>query len=41
MYTNNDSKKLINDIKLVKNLYDKKQITKQVYNILNKAISYK
>ena len=42
MYTNNNSKKLIIDIKqLVKNLYDNKQITKQVYNILNKAITYK
>ena len=42
MYTNNNSKKLINDIEqLVKNLYDNKQITKQVYNILNKAITYK
>ena len=39
MYTNNNSKKLINDIEqLVKNVYDNKQITKQVYNILNKAI---
>ena len=42
MYTNNNSKELINDIKqLAKNLYDNKQITKQVYNILNKAITYK
>ena len=42
MYTNNNSKELINDMKqLVKNLYDNKQITKQVYNILNKAITYK
>ena len=42
MYTNNNSKKLINNIEqLVKNLYDNKQITKQVYNILNKAITYK
>ena len=42
MYPNNNSKELINDIKqLVKNLYDNKQITKQVYNILNKAITYK
>ena len=42
MYTNNNSEKLINDIEqLVKNLYDNKQITKQVYNILNKAITYK
>ena len=42
MYINNNSKELINDIKhIVKNLYDNKQITKQVYNILNKAITYK
>ena len=39
---NNSSKELINGIKqLVKNLYDNKQITKQVYNILNKALRYK
>ena len=39
IYTNNSSKELINDIKqLVKNLYDNKQITKQVYNVLNKAL---
>ena len=39
IYTNNSSKELINDIKqLVKNLYDNKQIVKQVYNILNKAL---
>ena len=38
----NSSKKLISDIKqLVKSLYDNKQITKQVYNILNKEITYK
>ena len=42
LLTNNSSKELINNIKqLVKNLYDNKQITKQVYNILNKAITYK
>ena len=42
MYTNNNSKELINDKKqLVKNLCDNKQISKQVYNILNKAITYK
>ena len=41
-YTNNSSKALINDIKqLINNLYDNKQITKQVYNVLNKAITYK
>ena len=39
IYTNNSSKEIINDIKqLVKNLYENKQITKQVYNILNKAL---
>ena len=42
IYANNSSKELINDIKqLVKNLYDNKQITKLVYNILNKALRYK
>ena len=42
IYTNNSSKELINNIKqLVKNLYNNKQITKQVYNILNKALRYK
>ena len=39
IYTNNSSKELINNIEqLIKNLYDNKQITKQVYNILNKAL---
>ena len=38
----NSSKKLINDIEqLVKNLFNNKQITKQVYNALIKAITYK
>ena len=38
----NSSKELISNVKqLVKNLYDNKQITKQVYNILNRAITYK
>ena len=38
----NSSKELISNVKqLVKNLYDNKQITKKVYNILNKAITYK
>ena len=38
----NSSKELISNIKqLIKNLYDNKQITKQVYNILNRAITYK
>ena len=42
LITETNSKELINDIeKLVKNLYNNKQITKQVYNILNKAITYK
>ena len=37
----NISKELISNVKqLVKNLYDNKQITKLVYNILNKAITY-
>ena len=41
-YTNNNSKELINNIKqLINYLYDKKQITKQVYNNLIKAITYK
>ena len=36
---NNSSKKLISDIEqLINNLYDNKQITKQVYNTLNKVI---
>ena len=39
IYTNNSSKELINEIKkLEKNLYKNKQITKQVYHILNKAL---
>ena len=38
----NISEELISNVKqLVKNLNDNKQITKQVYNILNKAITYK
>ena len=42
MYTNNNSKELKTNIKsLLNHLYDNKQITKQVYNILNKAITYK
>ena len=41
IYTNNSSKKLVNDIEqLINNLYDNKQITKQAYNNLNKAITY-
>ena len=40
--TNNSSKELINNIKqLINDLYDTKQITKQVYNNLIKAITYK
>ena len=36
------SKELINNIKqLINDLYDNEQITKKVYNILNKAITYK
>ena len=39
--TNNSSKKLISDIaQLINNLYNNKQITKQVYNNLIKAITY-
>ena len=41
-YTNNNSEKLISDVKqLINNLCDKKQITNQVYNNLIKAITYK
>ena len=41
IYTNNSSKELINDIEqLINSLYGNKQITKQVYNNLNKAITY-
>ena len=39
IYTNNNSKEMINEItQLTKTLYDNKQITKQLYNILNKAL---
>ena len=39
IYTDNSSKEIISDIKqLVKNLCKNKQITKQVYNTLNKAL---
>ena len=42
LYTNNNSKELIDNIKqLINDLYYTKQITKQVYNILNRAITYK
>ena len=38
----NSSKELISNIEqLINNLYDNKQITKQVYNILYKVITYK
>ena len=41
LLTNNSSKKLISDIEqLINNLYDNEQITKQVYNMLNKSITY-
>ena len=41
IYTNNSSKKLIKNIKqLINDLYDTKQITKQVYYNLIKAITY-
>ena len=37
----NSSKELISNIEqLIHNLYNNKQITKQVYNILNKVITY-
>ena len=39
LYTNNNSKEIINEItQLTKKLYYNKQITKQLYNILNKAL---
>ena len=42
MYNNNNSKELKTNIKnLLNHLYNNKQMTKQVYNILNKAITYK
>ena len=42
IYTNNSSKELINNIKqLISDLYDNEQMTKQVYNNLIKAITYK
>ena len=40
--TARSSKKLISDIEQpINNLYENKQITKQVYNMLNKSITYK
>ena len=42
IYTNNSSKELINNIEqLINDLCDNKNITKQVYNNLIKAITYK
>ena len=42
LLTKNNSKKLKDDInRILKELYNSKQITKQVYNILNKSILYK
>ena len=42
IYPNYSSKELINNIKqLINDLYDTKQLTKQVYNNLIKAITYK
>ena len=42
LLTNNSSEEPKNDIKqLINNLYDNKQITKQLYNVLNKTITYK
>ena len=42
LLTKNNSKKFKDDINpILKELYDSKQITKQVYNILNKSILYK
>ena len=40
--TTRNSKKLKDDInQILEELYDSKQITKQVYNMLNKSITYK
>ena len=42
LLTKNNSKKIKDEInRTVKKLYNLKQITKEVYNILNKAITYK
>ena len=42
LLTNNSSKEPISHIiQLINNLYDNKQITKQVYNVLNKTTTYK
>ena len=42
LFAKNNSKKFKDDInQILKELYHSKQITKQVYNILNKSITYK
>ena len=42
LLTKNNSKKFKDDInQIIKELYDSKQITKQIYNMLNKSITYK
>ena len=42
LLTKNNSKKLKDDInQILKELYNSKQITKQVYTMLNKSITYK
>ena len=42
LLTKTSSKELKNDTsKLLRNLYNTKQITKRVYNVLNEAITYK
>ena len=42
LLTKNNSRRFKDDInQILKELYDSKQITKQVYNMLNKAITYK
>ena len=42
LLTKNNSKKFKDNInQILKELYDSKQITKQVYNMLNKSIPYK
>ena len=42
IYTNKSSKELVSNVKQqVKMLFDNKQITKQVHNILNKSVTYK
>ena len=42
LLTKNNSRKLKDDInEILKELYNSKQITKQIYNMLNKSITYK